>query len=1649
MSRMDAGDLIGRQIVANLMSLVRRTPEESQLLFDAQRHRAALYQESSGATAVEAAEALVEARESLRETGARAEDLAALVKTGWSVLGDLVRIGSKRNAWSVVQILFEAIEVNPEYYGLKTKVLDVFVQLVRRHIEDNTEAGILSAILRLSEWAKKEAPERVAELVAFIPQVLALNLDEMRPEMVVSSFLYAKVARVGFDVPTLNRIVKRLVADHRIDTESRQVYSEFLATALQHRAKSEYSFENLAHVNPDPEVRFDPDLDSLNVLLSEYYGDSGWVWRNRALCLRKKGDPIGALACLAKAMTITGQPPELLGLLAPILHGIGFEYSAREFARFVPLEWHRRLHLHVLDELADLAGSEERRRDLLGRFERTLKQPDVPPEFIPSLKERRAEIYLDLGETKAAGEMWAEMRESDPANERAAIKLAEIWVRLGEVAKAEGALRGRFSASVTPLLEHLRSRIFEASEQWTRAYQSNEAARASLPAAMELARDKKMKFLAVLSERSRKLFGEDVADGPLDAMLQAEAYSVNQRDFELLGPILERRSVELSLRTGDSNTARRVIKDLVRSRPADTDIYVHGLRASLKTDCIEDAEEFLSSAKTSGHSDSAEVTLLTGLIAWKKKDKAAARAAFESALRTVPTAEARLALAVTALNQGQESEALDLLSGLRYEEGGTPEIRARLHDLRGRLLERAGKIDEALDCYLAAIGGKDDGSEARRRAGLIMIERALGPDGKARDTAATAKGLALLEGFNDPESVAHTALAKAGLESSRETAAAILATATKRLSAKHAVPIRLARLRALTAAGDHAAVRHEVQMLLDEGAEGDAENVKTTAKALLGSMLRREAWAVLDRESAHPSHALSQASDWLRRDRDAAGTSPAALILSAMADATVAVPVVDPATAPQLFVAAAWAKALRATALSSSESQALQAIAAGEAKGKESILASLLLTVLDETISASAVLAALDAAKAAGVCPPIGESSMIRIAAVRALRDGDDRTLDAAITRGGAPLADFAGYSRLARLIDGSQSVDAYRVLAVLRDLDETMRGRSGHDDLPMKRAMSLQSRLTAMREQPSPAWASAKLRYSGKRARTFVEDAARFWKEEVAAGRNVSVGRHVLALMELARAHDAESHEADSSAWKDAHVAWRALLDDGAFWKELARANERVFPGQGAAAVDQLRGSVPLMLLRAHLSFAKAKLHAGLLPLAIEHGKICVASPLVRDLDPRWREELYSALSADLERCVHTKRYEDALAILDHVIVVDPSNPHARHETARVAAAALGQALAIVDSLKSPPSPSMTSEICALIGRILAVAERPVVDLAKTVGAPGAPIAEIVTTLRAAAYSAHHRDRDDARAAERLELALELAKEHGLETAGLVRMRTEIGLAKVETTIAQSTTTHTGQESGHGDAFEHALEEVDRLLSFDPDNAKVITQKARLLMAKDRDGEAEQLARELFKKAQKRAEPAIVRAAVELLHQVQAGRERFRYESKMLMVDQLMRDKNWRDALSLLKDATHGREDELPHQDRAIEILLGLHRADSLKAAIDHFEKTGGDEIRVRWFRARLDCLEVVLKEGGDLLSAFELVERGDGRRAQKVGQELLNASPKRADIVHLIVAMAHELEGNAAGAAESARKAIAAAAQADRAQIEILAQSFAETKS
>ncbi|MCA9323370.1 MAG: hypothetical protein KDB53_21710, partial [Planctomycetes bacterium] len=815
--RMNAGDLIGSHIVANLTALPQRSEDESQLLFDAQRARAVLYHESNGATSLESAEALCEARAALQEMGDPGDDLGSLVELAAAILGELRTIGSRRNAWSVFQVLVDGVLGSSGAQDERApEITATFLELADKILESNFDASVLDVLLRLCDWTRGVHPESFPKLAEALPNILGAHFEDIPTKTAMRAYLYARHLSVGFSGEVFEKLVYRVAGKELYGQEARSIYQEFLESRGDLRAPMEEIFSDLAYVNPAVDLEPDSDLDALNHMLADYYPESAWLWRNRALMFRRRGDPIGALACVARGMDLNGEPPEIMGLMAPVIAGMGFVTTAFQFSRFLPTETRKRFELEVLDLLCAEPSSATGRKRLIEKLKGAAKRPTVPAEFKEPIRRRLADLYQELGDDVACEAILAEILADNTADDLTAVRLAEMAFRAGDHKRAKRALNARFSARSLPLAEHLRSQLASEDGNYDKAYEHNELALGSLGAAQAAGRDHPMKGVVVLRDRIVRMHGPEHAEGALLAMLQVETHAPRHHDLDLLLPILERRKIELSLNRGDSEGARKYIRDLVEQRPCDTEIFIEGARASLRSNHLEEADEFFARAVDAGHGESSEIMLLRALRAMRDDDDETASEWLERLSGRATSAEARLLRAILALKSDNEKAAAEHLAGFDKQEGGTPEIRHRIYDLRGRLAERAGLIAEAREHYAAAIHEKSGWTEARRRAGLLTVQAALEGDGSVRDASELARGLELLEGYNDADSVVHHVLGRAAQIEHPLEASLLIESALTRTAGEAWLRLQCRRVGLLLLAKEPRAARRVLESMSEE-----------------------------------------------------------------------------------------------------------------------------------------------------------------------------------------------------------------------------------------------------------------------------------------------------------------------------------------------------------------------------------------------------------------------------------------------------------------------------------------------------------------------------------------------------------------------------------------------------------------------------------------------------------------------------------------------------------------------------------------------------------------------------------------------------------------------------------------------------------------
>ncbi|MCA9322023.1 MAG: hypothetical protein KDB53_14875, partial [Planctomycetes bacterium] len=660
----------------------------------------------------------------------------------------------------------------------------------------------------------------------------------------------------------------------------------------------------------------------------------------------------------------------------------------------------------------------------------------------------------------------------------------------------------------------------------------------------------------------------------------------------------------------------------------------------------------------------------------------------------------------------------------------------------------------------------------------------------------------------------------------------------------------------------------------------------------------------------------------------------------------------------------------------------------GVAEDLRYLVTDLLAQIGDPEGKASGILETIDEFDFREVALPYSRSDLLRMAASRAVAQDDLEGLDVVLSRGGDELDPWRHFLRLRDIAASPNEEETIRVLGVISELDTAL----DTDGTPLNIMAAIRERITDLRETPSPAWASARLRTSGKRTRGHVPAVLAWWEETCQSDMSGETLHH-LALMRLVAAHESENAGfSTSDLWGRAHAAWAGLLAHEPFWEERRSELAVAFgPERAANTVHEICQKIPGWLIEAELRQARKKLFAGDLGSAIEHGRAIVQSPLMDRLDRESvRHDVFAALVGDLDRLVQQKRFDEALARIDHVIVADPGNPSAQFAMASVAARAIAPAMAVLDALTTPPEGSMVQDTCDILSRNLVCAERCVLEASQGDVPDAGRAQDLATCLRAMAWVAWRRDGDAKEAAALADRALAVLASARVDSTVMTRFRSEVGMALVEHKIHASPEPQV-ETSNHEDPIDAAFDEVERLLALDPRNIKIIAQKTRLLLVRGRDEEAERVARELFEDARRRADPGAVRSAVELMHQVQSGRERLRYETRIEMVELMRRQGNWRAALELVREAIVGREHEPEHIVLQIEILLGLHKLDRASTLIEQLSDCAEHQPIRRRLEARRDCIVQMSARGGDLLAAFELYERHQFERSRAVLDDLL----------------------------------------------------------
>ncbi|MEE9395055.1 MAG: tetratricopeptide repeat protein [Planctomycetota bacterium] len=1594
---MDAGDLIGRQIVAFIEAQPDADSELKNLHLDAELARGVLYQRSNGATPLEAAESLTEAHRLMKILGKDQENLDRLIEPTWKNYEDLVEIGSRRTSWSSLQVIFDVLEDSEAHRSLRPKVVEAFATLAAEFDEDCEIGGAIARVLEISKWGRDEAPEALAKLLTFMPRLLQMELAHIDTDIALQAFLYGSKNDAELEVETYEHLVRRLIDDGRRDTEVRMVYKAFLEHHPERHTKIDAALRRLAHVHPDPTFSHDPDLDGLNQLCCEVFGANAiWPWRNRALMMRRKSDLVGAVSCLAKAMNISGEPPDLIGLLAPVLYRMGFLRSAKEFARFAPAAERQRFRLRTLDLLEAVPRTDRGAEKLVGVLEMALAEPELPPEFRPGLSRRIAELQLELGNTDRALALFTQILDDDPSDEVAAVRLAEIEASRGRTGKARTLISGDLSARVTPWVKFIESLMAEFEEDLSLAHQRVCEAIASLPEAHDAGRLHCQKAFAILDKRIRDDHGEAVANGPLLSMLQTDVFGAVHEDLASLTPRLEQRRLELSLRAGDLSQAEEAITAISSRNPDHADVLINGLRLGLRAESQKDSTFFLDQLTALELEQTAEVAFLFGLHSARWGEPESALEHFERAVELEHGAPAILALATMKAETGDEAGALELIEAPRDDqhEGSETQLR-RLAQIRGILLERSGRMTEARVAYQGASRLGQGWHEARRRAGLLSLQEGLAKS----DAVLVRDAVSCLEGFRDPESVIAETRARAALAKTPREAASLFETAIKRVDARHRLLFERLRLPHLLEAGEFDTAEQIASDLLDD-VEMEA-SIRQGISGVLAWLQRRRIVDSLTFIDPAKTDDIEKVADELSETSQYAeviGLDAAVATLRLLVDPKAKKPKIDGASAPELVLAAAFA-----VGLSDLPSQSYDELDKLRDDLERPDLAELSRYRLAVEGAESEELAVDRAAKSAmrlGAQLPYSESSIKRLAGIRAVASGDRATLEEVLASGVEGLDDLMICLELSELCARDGGVDTTRLTRGLARLSKSTGNKAFSDAL-----QRVQKQLATIRETPSPAWASSRLRTAGKRARVFLPAVLKFWESQADHADARPEVFHQVALLRISAAHEAEAAGCeDESVWFEAHDAWRCLIECKPYWKEL---KQRL----GAPAVEATRDKLAKWLVFAHLKRAQFYLDAKKLAHAMRHAKYATSSPLADMAGrPELNERVFSLFASDFERLLQRKHFSEALECLDHVLLADEKNTHAEREMIRVAAEGLRQPFGMLDALRNEPDEFTLSELAQFMRSLLAYADRGVDRTERRESIDSLLAEDLAICLRGQAFLLFHDQKDAEGAAKLVDRALEILPKSSRSEKPLRDHRAKLSVAMASDVMASASNTQSGLE-----AYGRALSDIDSVLSESAGNRDLMREKARLLLAKGLPDEAEDLARELYENAQESKDADRVREAIELVHEVQQGRDASQLHGKLGAVEMLISERNWRTALQVFKEAAVGHESDGPFVVKHIQILLGLHKVRKVEEALpalDGFVELKDD---ARLLTAQLQCLKYMSSVGGDIYSAFELYERQDYKKAMNLMLGLAAADTQDLGAQFLTAVCQYHLNGEA----------------------------------
>ncbi len=185
----------------------------------------------------------------------------------------------------------------------------------------------------------------------------------------------------------------------------------------------------------------------------------------------------------------------------------------------------------------------------------------------------------------------------------------------------------------------------------------------------------------------------------------------------------------LLMNRGQVHEARAQFKEIAAANPGDPDILYALALLSLETRQLDEAEKyFLELEKGDGRGDDARFFL--GRLEAQRENFDGALAWYEKVQGGEYVDEAQIQIAAVLARQERLDEALDLVRGLRDTK---PQLRVRLLLVEGELLADAGREDEAMNLYDAALAETPDSDDllyaramlAERLDRLDLLERDL------------------------------------------------------------------------------------------------------------------------------------------------------------------------------------------------------------------------------------------------------------------------------------------------------------------------------------------------------------------------------------------------------------------------------------------------------------------------------------------------------------------------------------------------------------------------------------------------------------------------------------------------------------------------------------------------------------------------------------------------------------------------------------------------------------------------------------------------------------------------------------------------------------------------------------------------------------